>query len=397
VAEHVVKADVASLYPSLMRAYRIGPNCDHLGVFLHLIDRLTELRLFHKAAARSAPVGSQEADEHDGTQAAMKTMINAAYGYMGATSMALFGDLGAANEVTRRGRALLDQIIEALRERGMVPIEADTDGVYFATPQEWTEAEERELVDEIGATLPAGIRLEYESRYAAMVSHAIKNYALLSYSGELLVRGAAMRSSRSEPFGVRFLLQAFRCAMQDDIAGIVQYYRETQEALQQRQLPASDVATRMRLSKDSKTYFAKRAKHTEAQYEALLAAGRKQWRAGERVRFYRSQQGVPVWLPDESDDASPIADEENEDEVEESEQVLLSAASAPALTDRRDYDIDHYLRILRDSYAERLRVVFEAEDFSQLFRLDGQQGLFDRPIEQMQMRWIRCSAPKAKK
>ena len=44
-----------------------------------------------------------------------------------------------------------------------------------------------------------------------------------------------------------------------------------------------------RLSKDSKTYLAKRAKHTEAQYEALLAAGRTQWRAGERVRFYRSQ------------------------------------------------------------------------------------------------------------
>ena len=181
-------------------------------------------------------------------------------------------------------------------------------------------------MDEIGATLPAGIRLEYESRYAAMVSHAIKNYALLSYNGELLVRGAAMRSSRSEPFGVRFLLQAFRCAMQDDIAGIVRCYRETQDALRQRLLPGSDVATRMRLSKDSKTYLA-RAKHTEAQYEALLAAGRKQWRAGERVRFYRSQQGVPVWFPDEADDASPISDEEQADEAEASEQSLFSAAS----------------------------------------------------------------------
>jgi len=274
-----------------------------------------------------------------------------------------------------------------------VPIEADTDGVYFATPQEWSEADERALVDEIGTTLPAGIRLEYESRYAAMVSHAIKNYTLLSYNEELLVRGAAMRSSRSEPFGVRFLLQAFLCAMHDDIAGIVQCYRDTQEALRQRLLPASDVATRMRLSKDSKTYLAKRAKHTEAQYEALLAAGRKQWRAGERVRFYRSQQGVPVWLPDEADDASPISDEEEADEVEASEQMLLSAPSTAPLTDRRDYDSEHYLRILRDSYAERLRVVFEAEDFSQLFRLDGQQGLFDRPIEHMQLRWIRCLTP----
>jgi DNA polymerase I len=229
-----------------------------------------------------------------------------------------------------------------------------------------------------------------------MVSHAIKNYALLSYSGELLVRGAAMRSSRSEPFGVRFLLQAFRCAMQDDIAGIVRCYQDTQEALRRRLLPASDVATRMRLSKDSKAYLATRAKHTEAQYEALLAVGRTQWRSGERVRFYRSQKGIPVWLPDEADDASPISEDEA-DEVEESDELPFSAASTAPLTDRRDYDSEHYVRVLLHSYAERLRVVFEAEDFSQLFRMDGQRGLFDRPIEQMQLRWIRCIAPKVKK
>src|SRR6266699_3446976 len=34
IAEHVVKADVASLYPSLMSSFRIGPACDHLGVLL---------------------------------------------------------------------------------------------------------------------------------------------------------------------------------------------------------------------------------------------------------------------------------------------------------------------------------------------------------------------------
>ena len=128
----------------------------------------------------------------------------------------------------------------------------------------------------------------------------------------------------------------------------------------------------------------------------LRLAGRS-GAAGERVRFYRSQQGVPVWLPDEADDASPISDEEEADEVEESDESLFSAASTAPLTDRRDYDSEHYVRVLLDSYAERLRVVFEAEDFSQLFRLDGQRGLFDRPIEQMQLRWIHCIAPKAKK
>jgi len=185
--------------------------------------------------------------------------------------------------------------------------------------------------------------------------------------------------------------------MQDDIEGIVQCYQETQEALRQRLLPVSDVATRMRLSKDSTTYLASRAKHTEAQYEALLAAGRTQWRAGERVRFYRAPQGIPIWLPDEADDAAPIADEEDADEVEANEETLLSASPASTHDERRDYDSEHYIRVLRDSYAERLRVVFEAEDFSQLFRLDAQQGLFDRPIEQMRLRWIRCQSPKTMK
>jgi DNA polymerase elongation subunit (family B) len=361
------------------------------------MDRLTELRLFHKAAARSAPPGLMEANQHEGTQAAMKTMINAAYGYLGATSMALFADLEAANEVTRRGRALLDSIIAALRERGMVPLEADTDGVYFCVPGAWTEAQERALVEEIGATLPVGIRLEYEARYAVMISHAIKNYALLSYEGEMVVRGAAMRSSRSEPYGERFLRQAFLHAMQGNILEIERCYRETQKALRRRMLPASDVATRMRLSKDTRIYLATRAKHAEAQYEALLAAGRTNWHAGERVRFYRAHHGTAVWLPDEIDDISPLSKSEGGKRTKEGDPDPPSMGHAALAAEKRDYDVEHYLHVLLASYAERLRVAFEPGDFLQIFRQDPQRGLFDRPIEQMQLRWIRCPSPLTQK
>ncbi len=100
VAEHVVKADVASLYPSLMRTFQIGPACDRLGVLLSILGRLTDLRLAHKAAARAAAPGSIEANHHEATQAAMKILVNSAYGYMGAGSMALFADSRAAGEVT---------------------------------------------------------------------------------------------------------------------------------------------------------------------------------------------------------------------------------------------------------------------------------------------------------
>lgn len=169
VAEHVVKCDVASLYPSLMRTFQIGPACDRLGVLLSLVNRLTDLRLTHKAAAKTASPGSVEANHHEATQAAMKILVNSAYGYMGAGSMALFADSHAAGEVTRRGREILTQVVDALRGRGMALIEADTDGVYFAVPTDWNEGQERELVSQIGAALPPGIRLEYEGRYRAII------------------------------------------------------------------------------------------------------------------------------------------------------------------------------------------------------------------------------------
>jgi len=392
IAEHVVKADVASLYPSLMRSFRIGPVWDRLGVLLGILDRLIDLRLAHKAAARGAVPGSLEASMHDATQAAMKILINAAYGYMGAGSMALFADIDAADEVTRRGREVLAQVLDALRQRGMALIEADTDGVYFAVPADWTEQQERQLVVDIGAELPAGIRLEYEGRYRAMFSHEVKNYALLMYDGQLIVHGVALRSSRAEPFGERFLRQALYCTMKGDVAGARSAFLETVVGLRQRIFPASDVAAKVRLSKSPEAYQARRAGHVEQAYEALLAANRTKWAPGERVRFYRTPGGASIWIPDESEEIS--FGEAGKLEVEADEHGANRSVHAvdSDMKNQRDYDVEHYLRVLVTSYASRLRKAYAAEDFEQLFRTDEQVGLFDRPVEQIQPLWIRCQA-----
>lgn len=376
VAEQVVKADVASLYPSIMRTYQIGPRCDQLGVLLQIVSRLTDLRLMHKAAARASARDSLAAGMHDGTQAAMKVLINSAYGYLGSGAMALFADRSAADEVTRRGRAVLDQVLQGLRERGMALIEADTDGVYFAAPPGWSESQERALVAEVAATLPPGIRLEYEGRYRAMFSHEVKNYALLRYDGQLILRGVALRSSRAEPFGEQFLRDALRCTLSGDVVGLHQVYLQMVAALRSRVLPAKDLAARVRLSKTPAAYFATRTGQREQAYEALLNAGRSEWSPGERVRVYRAQDGRAIWLPD-------ITDEPTDD-----------APDAPAVyqdrSDQRDYDVAHYIQMLLSSYASRLRKAFAPDDFEQLFRPDQQRGLFDEPIEQIQPQWIRC-------
>lgn len=398
VAQHVVKADVASLYPSLMRSYQIGPSCDRLNVLLQILGQLTDLRLLHKAAAKHALPDSAEANSHNATQAAMKILINAAYGYMGAGTMALFADGRAANEVTQRGREVLNQVLDALRARGMALIEADTDGVYFAVPAGWTEQQERALVDEIAAELPAGIRLEYEGRYRAMLSHEVKNYALLTYENRLVVHGVALRSSRAEPFGERFLRQVLPCTLMGDIVGVRRIFLETVAAIRNRDYPATDMGARVRLSKTPEAYLASRASHPEPQYEALLNAGRTRWFSGERVRFYRAADKKYVWLPEEAEEQA-ISHEWEDDTRDSSETHSAKEEKSEnnaivqrfEIANRHDYDVDHYLGVLVTSYAARLKKAFTPQDFAQLFRVDDQLSLFDLPIEEIQPIWIRCS------
>ncbi|HET7459470.1 MAG TPA: DNA polymerase domain-containing protein, partial [Gemmatimonadaceae bacterium] len=357
VAYRVVKADVASLYPSLMRAYRIGPSRDRLGALLALVDDLVERRLDAKARARAAVPGSAERHSHDAMAAALKIVVNSAYGYLAAGGdLTRFADVHAANEVTRRGREVLALLCRELAARGVTLLEADTDGVYFAVPEEWSDADERRVVSEVAALLPPLVRLELEGRYAAMLSHEPKNYALLGYDGTLLLRGVAFRSSRSEPFGDRFLRHAIARLLVGDVPGVREAYVATIAALRGRALPTHDVSSRVRLTKSPEAYLAARAKRRELAYEALLASGRTAWRVGDRVRVYRKQNG-------------------------EGGVVASSDDETPMHSDRRDYDADYYVRLLRSTYAERLARAFTPHDFGVVFADADQFALWAPPLE----------------
>ena len=363
VARRVVKADVASLYPSLMRAYRIGPARDHLGAMVALVDRLVERRLAAKARARAAPPGSAERYSHEAMSAAMKLVVNSAYGYLAAGGgLTRFADVHAANEVTRRGRETLELMCRALAARGVTLLEADTDGVYFAVPDAWTEADERRVVSEVDALLPPLVQLEFDGRYAAMLSHEPKNYALLAYDGTLLLRGVAFRSSRAEPFGEAFLRRAIGRLLAGDLGGVREAFLETVVALRRRELPTHDVSSRVRLTKSPAQYLVTRDSRRELSYEAMLASGRTSWSVGDRVRVYRTQTGSGGVVPDADDEAvMPVNDS----------------------ADRRDYDVDHYARLLRDTFAARLARAFTPEDFAAVFDDPYQPSLFTPSLKTM--------------
>lgn len=352
VAHRVVKADVASLYPSLMRAYRIGPARDHLRALLTLVDALVTQRLEAKALARQAPAGSAERFTHEAVSAAMKIVVNSAYGYLAAGGgLTRFADVRAANEVTRRGRELLELLCHELAARGVTLLEADTDGVYFAVPEGWREDDERRVVAEVAALLPPRVQLEFEGRYAAMLSHEPKNYALLTYAGTLHLRGVAFRSSRTEPFAMDFLRRAIAALLRGDVEGVRAEYLSTAARLRERRYETREVSSRVRLTKSPAEYHAVRDRRRELAYEAMLASGRATWNVGERVRIYRTATGH-----------GGVVREHDADE------------HAPP--DPRDYDVAHYQRLLRETYAARLARAFTPGDFATVFADPEQPSLW---------------------
>ncbi len=277
VLRRVVKADVESLYPSLMLHYGIRPESDVLEVFLPMLRELTTRRLEAKARARRP--GPEQA-YWDGLQSSFKILINSFYGYLGATFH--FNDYAAATRVTLTGQELVKRVAEELERTGSRVIEIDTDGVYFVPPEAVrTEAEERGYVEAVGRVLPEGIRLAHDGRYAAMVSLKVKNYVLVGHDGKRTYKGASLRSRADEAFGREFLARAVDALIEDDLPALSRAYEELCERIAEGRLPVEQFLRRERITEKTFRSEAKRKSREVARDTAV----------GETIRVYQRADG----------------------------------------------------------------------------------------------------------
>jgi hypothetical protein len=88
----------------------------------------------------------------------------------------------------------------------------------------------------------------------------------------------------------------------------------------------------------------------------MLNSGRDTWTARERIRVYRAQGSRAALFSEAT--ADPDDD------------------SLANKRDARDYDVDFYLRQLRETFAARLARAFKAADFAVLFADPQQLNLF---------------------
>lgn len=283
VFRHVLHFDVASLYPSLLLYIGRNPKNDTLGVFIPLLRRLREYRLRYKQLARTAPT-EEERGEAQARQTNFKILINSFYGYLG-FSGARFGDGELAAEVTRRGRELLQALIDEFAKHGCTILEADTDGIYLSSEAYYEKPDE--LLALVAPILPEGIELEHDGSYTAMFCYKAKNYAL--YDGRrITLRGSALRSRGIEPYLKKLsdrLIHYLLGAGGESPVVLVEDYRQR---LGRREMPVAELAKSETLNQNPDAYerlIAEGGKPRRASAEVALQVTPRP-RMGERVSYY---------------------------------------------------------------------------------------------------------------
>lgn len=277
----VVKCDVESLYPSIMLVDGITSASDTLGAYLPMLRDLTQRRLHAKAQSRTT-TGEEQA-RWEGLQASFKVLINSFYGYLG-FGAGLFNDYDAATRVTLAGQSIIKTAVTALRDLGALPIEVDTDGVYFVPPANVrTDEEERAFINQVAARLPNGIRLGHDGRYRAMLSLRMKTYGLLTEDGKVLLKGSALRSRKVEPCFRSFLQSAARDFMEDNRDRVREAYFALGEQIRARSLDVADFTQWTMLHQETLG--------SNARLQRLITRLHPTPKSGERLALYERQDG----------------------------------------------------------------------------------------------------------
>lgn len=210
----VRKVDVASLYPSIIRQYKIyDPIKDPQANFLRMVEIFTEERLKNKALAKET--GDRRYKDMEQSQ---KIMINSAYGFMGAAGL-LFNSPKNAASVTRHGRQILQKGIDWATGNGFSIVNVDTDSFsYIGSPVPFDQE-----IEDLNSIFPELIKWENDGIYDKVLVVATKNYVLVQ-DGKAKIKGSALKASMKEPRLQDFIKYTIDNLLNADPAGVLSLY-----------------------------------------------------------------------------------------------------------------------------------------------------------------------------
>jgi DNA polymerase elongation subunit (family B) len=125
-------------------------------------------------------------------QHVLKIMANASYGYYGYPGSRWYSRV-CAQSAASWGRFYIKKVIERARKSKYNPIYGDTDSLFIKMKN---KVEATTFLDKVNKSLPGIIELDFQGLYRSGIfvsaktgAGAKKRYALLDYSGNMLIRG----------------------------------------------------------------------------------------------------------------------------------------------------------------------------------------------------------------
>ena len=353
----VVVMDFASLYPSIIKVRNLSyetvrcvhpeckkntiPQTKHWacskknGLTSMIIGSLRDLRVnYYKNLSKKETLTEEQRRQYTAVSQALKVILNASYGVMGADIFPLYF-LPAAEATTAIGRHTILETIKKCTESGINVLYGDTDSLFIKSP---TESQIRHIINQ--AKTDHGVDLEVDKEYRyCVLSDRKKNYLGVSKSGKVDVKGLTGKKSHTPPFiknlftdviGVLSGVQnpeEFESAKNE----ITEMIRKCGQRVQNLEIPIRDMAFSMMISKDLSDYTKTQPQHIRAarQLESIREVKR-----GDRISFLKTL-GKPGVKPLEIARAS---------EIDTAKYMEFLESTLEQVTSTMDLDFDDILK-----------------------------------------------------
>jgi len=286
----VTVMDFASLYPSIIKVKNLSyetvrciheeckknsiPQTNHWvctkknGMTSVLIGSLRDLRVnYYKNMSKKDTITVEEKQLFTVVSQALKVILNASYGVMGAEIFPLYF-LPAAEATTATGRHIILSTIEDCKKSGIGVLYGDTDWLFVKKPT-------TKQIDDIitKAKVEHNVELEVEKEYRYVVlSGRKKNYLGVTKNGKVDVKGLTGKKSHTPPFikslfyELLDILSEIKTADEFDRAKnkISDKIAECARKVKAKEIPLKDLAFNVMISKAPADYVKTIPQHIRA-------------------------------------------------------------------------------------------------------------------------------------
>ena len=318
----VTVMDFASLYPSIIKVRNISyetvrcpheeckkntiPDTNHWactkknGMTALVIGSLRDLRVnYYKSLSKQENLTEDQRQQYTVVSQALKVILNASYGVMGAEIFPLYF-LPAAEATTAIGRYIILQTIKRCEETGIKVLYGDTDSLFIKNP---TREQIQKVIER--AKKDHGVELEVDKEYRYVVlSSRKKNYLGVTKSGKVDVKGLTGKKSHTPPF-IRTLfyelleilskvqnIEEFNKAKSHISSKIAEYGKKVEA----KEIPLNELAFNVMISKAPSEYVKTVPQHIRA---AKLLESIREIKKGDIISYVKilNKPGVkPVEL-----------------------------------------------------------------------------------------------------